>query len=144
MAAGLPEDITFLKSSNRYQDEEGAWHEGEVERRTVVCQSVIYGALTRAQLRSSDARLQNTNESPYVGFVTMATVELWTVDYEGEDRAIFRGEEVQVEIETMTGAKTQLILRRRLGNDQSNVYAPPESPASSVPTPSISRGGQDG
>lgn len=116
MALGLPEDITFLAATEPYQDDEGAIHEGERTPRTVMCQSVIFGSLTRAQLRSSDVRLENRSDIPYVGMVTMATVELWTVDYHNEDQAIFRGEEVQVEVFTMFGARTQLILRKRLGN----------------------------
>ena len=119
MALGLPEDITLLAATEAYQDSEGAWHEGERTPRTVTCQAVIYGAMTRAQLRSSDVRIDNRDSIPYVGFQTMAVVELWTLDYEGEDQAVFRGEEVQVEVDTMVagGPRTQLILRRRIGND---------------------------
>lgn len=113
---GEPEDLVLLKATESYQDEEGGYHEGKREPRTVVCRSVIYGAMTRAQLRSSDIRLQNQSDIPYVGMKTMAVVELWTIDYEGETQAIFRGEEVEVEVDTTFGPKTQLILRQRLGN----------------------------
>lgn len=112
-----PEDIMLLSAPNKYQDVEGAWHEGERVSRTVQCQYVIYSALShRNQIRDSNVRLQNIEDTPETGYVTMATVELWTIDYEGEDEAIYRGEEVHVEVGTTFGARTQLILRRRIGN----------------------------
>jgi len=114
---GEPEDLVLLSATEGYQDERGAFHEGTRTERHVICQTVIYGALTRAQLRSSDVRIQNVSEAPYVGFITMAVVEMWTLDYEGEDQAIYRGEEVQVEVDTNLGPRTTLILRKRIGND---------------------------
>ena len=111
-----PEDIVFLVPTEGYQDDEGAWHDGKRERHPAICRSVTYAALTRAQLRSSDVRIENMSDIPYVGMKVMAVVELWTLDYNGEEQAIFRGEEVQVEADTTYGPKTQLILRQRLGN----------------------------
>lgn len=111
-----PEDIVFLEATESYQDSEGALHEGKRVRHPAICRSVTYAALTRAQLRSSEVRIQNQSDIPYVGSKVMAVVELWTLDYNGEQQAIFRGEEVQVEADTTYGPKTQLILRQRLGN----------------------------
>lgn len=111
-----PEDIVFLEATEAYQDEEGALHEGDRVRHPAICRAVTYAALTRAQLRSSDVRIQNQSDMPYVGSKVMAVVELWTLDYNGEEQALFRGEEVQVEADTTFGPKTQLILRQRLGN----------------------------
>ena len=67
-------------------------------------------------MRLSDFRVLNADDTPYVGMTTMGVVEVWTADYHGEEYAVYRGEEVQVEIDAMYGAKTQLTLRRRLGN----------------------------
>lgn len=111
-----PEDITLVAFEDAYQDDEGGIHEGGRVERTIQCRSVIYGSLIRAQVRLSDFRVLNVDDSPYVGMTTMGTVEVWSIDYHGEEVAIYRGEEVQVEIDAMYGAKTQLILRRRLGN----------------------------
>ena len=113
---GEPEDLILLEANASYQDEEGGYHEGKREPHPVVCRSVIYGAMVRSQLRSSDIRLQNQSDMPYVGMTVMAVVELWTIDYSGETQAIFRGQEVEVEVDTVFGKKTQLILRQRLSN----------------------------
>ena len=114
--SGLPEDITFLRATNSYQDDEGAWHEGKREPRTVQCHVINYGALTRGELRSSEVRTQNVSDSPYTGMHVVAVVEVWSIDYEGEEQAIFRGKEVQVEHFLVYGQKEQLMLRERIGN----------------------------
>lgn len=111
-----PEDLILISYEDAYQDEEGGFHEeGRVER-TITCRSMIYSDAIRAQIRLSDFRVLNADDTPYVGKSIMGTVEIWTVDYHGEQYAIYRGVEVQVEIEAMLGSKTQLILRKRLGN----------------------------
>ena len=111
-----PEDLILVSYEEAYQDDEGGFHEeGRVER-LISCRSMIYSDAIRAQIRLSDFRVLNADDTPYVGKSIMGTVEVWTADYHGEDYAIYRGVEVQVEIEAMLGSETQLILRKRLGN----------------------------
>lgn len=111
------ETIILLKPVNKWQDEEGAWHEGERESREVFCDSGMLGNMTMAQLRSSEVRITSGESSPNVGMTRMDVVRIKQIDYDDEDQAIYRGKEMDVIAATSEGENYKVILRRRLGND---------------------------
>ena len=111
------EEITLLKADKAYQDDEGAWHEGERTARRVFCNKGIMGLMTMAQLRSSEVRITGGEDVPEVGMRSMHVVYIREADYEGEDQVIFHGKEMDVIATTSEGMNLKVILRERLGND---------------------------
>lgn len=109
--------ITLLKPASKWQDDEGAWHEGEREEREVFCDPGIIGSMTMAQLRSSEVRITSGENTPNVGMTRMDVVSIKQIDYDDEDQAIYRGKEMDVIAVTSEGENYKMILRRRLGND---------------------------
>ena len=109
--------ITLLSAPRAYQDEEGAWHEGEREEREVYCNVGMLGTMTMAQLRSSEVRITSGGLMPNVGLTEMHVVWIRQIDYDGEDQVIFRGKEMDVIAATSEGENYKVIIRRRLGND---------------------------
>lgn len=69
-------DTVTLVSREPYQDEVGAWHEGEPVERTVFC--------NRRTLS-----LQRRSEAVDVGMRADAEVEVRTCDYAGETEAVY-------------------------------------------------------
>lgn len=112
-----PETITLLKPVKKWQDDEGAWHEGEREAREVFCDVGIIGTMTMAQLRSSEVRITSGENTPNVGMTRMDVVYIKQIDYDDEDQVIFRGKEMDVIAATSEGENFKVILRRRAGND---------------------------
>lgn len=111
------ETITLLSSPNKYQDEEGAWHEGEQVGREVFCNPGMIGLMTMAQLRSSEVRITGTDEAPEVGLRGMHMVYIRDIDYGGEAQVIYRGKEMDLIGWTSEGPNCKCILRERIGND---------------------------
>ena len=109
--------ITLLAAPEKYQDDAGSWHEGERVGRQVFCNPGIIGIMTMAQLRSSEARTENTRQPVDIGLTDASMVYVRTVDYEGEDACIYRGKEMDITIVTSDGENTKLVLHRNLGND---------------------------
>lgn len=112
------ETITLLQPANAYQDDEGAWHEGQRVEREVFCNPGTIGLMTIAQLRSSEVRITAGDTAPDMGLRMMHVVYVRQVDYEGEDQVIYRGTEMDVIAATTEGENYKVILRERLGNDQ--------------------------
>lgn len=111
------DEITLLKPANRWQDQEGGWHEGERVERRVYCNVGFMGLMTMAELRSSEVRITSGESTPNVGMHDMHVVWIRQVDYEGEDQAIFRGEEMDIIASTSEGDNLKVIIRKRIGND---------------------------
>ena len=109
--------VTLLKATGRWQDDEGAVHEGEREAREVFCNVGMLGTMTMAQLRSSEVRITGGENVPEVGMREMHVLYIRQVDYEGEDQVIFDGKEMEVIAATSEGENYKVIVRRRLGND---------------------------
>lgn len=107
--------ITLL-SQTPYQDEEGAWHEGEVTERKVFCNELKYAPVFMGNLRSNDVRSLNNN--PYVdnGFGLEVQLELRAEDYRGEKNALYEGEEVRILFCVRAGEYSHISLARRIGN----------------------------
>lgn len=110
------EEITLLSAPEAYQDDEGGQHEGERVARTVYCNAGIIGTMTMAQLRSSEVRITGNDTVPEVGLREMHVVYIRQIDYQGEDKVIFRGKEMDVIDATSDGMNYKMIVRERLAN----------------------------
>lgn len=117
MGGRWAETIILLKPANKWQDDEGGWHEGEREEREVFCNVGMLGTMTMAQLRSSEVRITSGESAPNVGPTRMDVVYIKQIDYDEEDQAIFRGKEMDIIAATSEGENYKVILRRRIGND---------------------------
>lgn len=111
------ETIVLLSAPNAYQDSAGAWHEGERVGREVFCDAGILGTMALSQLRSSEVRITSGDKVPEVGLRSMHVVYVKQLDYEGEDRCVYRGEEMDVIAATTERENYKLIIRKRFGND---------------------------
>lgn len=111
------ETVTLLSPERKWQDDEGAWHEGEREPREVFCNVQMMGTLTLAQLRSSEVRFTSGEKVPHVGPTKMHVIYVKQIDYEDEDQLIYDGQEYDVIAGTTEGEDYKLIVRRRIGND---------------------------
>lgn len=108
--------ITLLSPVERYQDDEGSWHEGERTSREVFCNEMTIGTMAQAHLRSSDVRLENSVEPVDRGLHHEHMVQLRSIEYQGEDKCIFDGEEYEVIYITGSGEMKLLTIAQRLGN----------------------------
>ena len=109
--------ITLLKPASKWQDDEGAWHEGEREEREVFASVQMLGTLALSQLRSSEVRFTSGEKVPHVGPTKMHVIYVKQIDYEDEDQLIYDGKEMDVIAGTSEGEDYKLIVRRRIGND---------------------------
>ncbi|MBR3161015.1 MAG: hypothetical protein IKF14_18330 [Atopobiaceae bacterium] len=111
------EVVTLISHSEPYQDDDFMWHEGEQTERTIFCSPRIVGTMTMAQLHSSDVRITNGETIPEVGLRKMVMVRVRTLEYNDEQQVIYRGEEMEVIAVTEVGENSDLLMRRKLGND---------------------------
>lgn len=109
------EVVTFLGVGEQYQDSAGAWHQGERVERLVYCNEYTIGAMAMAHLRSNTVRMANGNEPIDVGLRNEHMLEVRTVDYLGEDKCIFRGEEYEVMYITGAGDTRLITIGQRFG-----------------------------
>lgn len=110
------ETVTLLSATEKYQDETGAWHEGERTARTVFCNQMIMGFMSIANLRSSEIRMANTTEPVDVGLRNESMIQVRAIDYGGEDKCIFHGEEYEVMYLSGSGEYRVLTIAQRIGN----------------------------
>lgn len=110
------ETITLLSATEKYQDETGAWHEGERTARTVFCNQMIIGFMTIANLRSSDIRMANTTEPVDVGLRNEHMIQIRAIDYNNEDKCIFHDDEYEIMYLSGGGEYRVLTIAQRLGN----------------------------
>ena len=94
---------TLVGSPNRYQDEAGAWHEGEPAKREVFCNRYSVGA--DAWATSLDAGLRADAE-----------VQLRACEYAREQTVVFDGVEYDVERVVGKGDFVRLQLGRHVSN----------------------------
>lgn len=111
------DEITLLSARDAWQDDEGAWHEGDRSERVVYCNHGTLGLMTMSQLHSSEVRITSGESVPEAGLREMHVVYVREVDYEGEDQVVFHGKEMEVIATTSEGENLKMIIRRRLGND---------------------------
>lgn len=96
--------VTLLSAKgSAYQDSAGAWHEGKRTGRTVRCNPWSAG------LSSQSAALA-------LGLRTSASVRVRSLDYQGEDRCEYHGEELDVLSASGGNGMVTLMLGRRVGN----------------------------
>lgn len=108
--------VTLHGNSERYQDDAGYWHEGELEERTVFCNVMKYGSLFMANLRSNDVRMLNNNLKVDVGQMPEIQIQVRSEDYLGEPLATYNGVEYEVLYATLAGELSILGLVKRIGN----------------------------
>lgn len=111
------ETITLLSPANSYQDESGTWHEGERTQRTVFCNPMTIGLMAMANLRSSDVRLANSTDPLDTGLHNEHMVQLRTIDYQGEDQCIYRGELYEMLYLSGSGEFLTLTIAQRVGDN---------------------------
>lgn len=108
--------LTLLANTERYQDEDGAWHEGKPTKRKIFCNERKYGSIFMGNLRSNDIRMLNNNLKVDVGQMPEAQIEVRTAEYRGEPECIFKGQRYIVLYVTINGDNSILGLVRRIGN----------------------------
>lgn len=109
-------DVITLIGGERYQDEEGAWHEGDRTERLIYCNRRLWGNLFMANLRSNEVRALNNNLNVDLDMMPEAQVEVRAIDYQGEKRCLYHGDEYTILYVTNAGEKAILGLARRIGN----------------------------
>jgi len=108
--------VTLVGNGERYQDDEGAWHEGEVTERLIYCNRRLWGNLFMSNLRSNEVRALNNNLNVDIDMMPEAHIEVRNIDYQGERRCLYHGEEYTVLYVTNAGETSILGIARRLGN----------------------------
>ena len=108
--------VTLHGNPEMYQDEMGAWHEGEPSKRTVFCNERKYGSLFMANLRSNDVRMLNNNLIVDTDQMPEVVIDVRANEYAGEPRATYKGLEYEVLYMTRAGETSVLGLVRRIGN----------------------------
>lgn len=108
--------VTFLSPAEGYQDEEGSWHYGEPAKREVFCNEYTIGIMAMSHLRSSEVRMVNDNAPTDVGIRNEHMVQVRSVDYDGEDRCIYEGEEYEILYSTGAGEMRMLTIGQRIGS----------------------------
>lgn len=108
--------VTLLSPAEKYQDDAGAWHEGERRERTVFCNEYTMGVVAQAHLRSSDVRAANSTDPVDVGLRNEHMIQLRAIDYHGEDQCIFEGVEYEVMYLSGSGETRILTIGEKLGN----------------------------
>lgn len=111
------EVVTLHGNPERYQDDEGAWHEGEPSKRTVFCNEGKYASIFMGNLRSNDIRMLNNNLKVDVGQMPEVQLQLRQEDYQGEHTCTYHGEQYIVLYVTRAGTMSIIGIARRLGNE---------------------------
>lgn len=96
--------VTLLAPAGAYQDAAGAWHEGERPPREVMCNR-------RTLSLSAAATLVD------LGLRGVVQIQVRDIDYNGEDQALYHGEEFEITYAQGGGENQYLTLSRKVGND---------------------------
>ena len=111
------ETVILLAPASAWQDDEGEWHEDPRPQREVFCNERRTTIATLAHMRSSDIRLNNAVEPMDLGLRTELEIEVHTIDYEEEDRCVFRDKEYEI-LYAYGGGNTKMLgLSRKIGNE---------------------------
>ena len=108
--------VTLVSLPKKYQDSAGAWHEGEGTERTIFCNRRLWGSMFMANLRSNEVRMLNNNLKVDTGFMPEAQIEVRAVDYGGENKCVYHGEEYEILYATNAGENMILGIAHRIGN----------------------------
>jgi len=104
------ETVVLLGASKRYQDDMGAWHVGEPDKRTVFCNPYSVGVATWTNERSRGDLHVDAGPRPD------ASIQLRTVDFGGEEEVEYRGRQYDVDTVIEKGDFVTLTLIRRVSN----------------------------
>lgn len=110
------ETVTLLAPAEKYQDSAGVWHEGKRVKREVYCNEMTLSLVAMAQLRSADVRAQSSTQTLDVGLRNEHMIQVRSIDYNGEDQVIFRGNEYEVLYLSGSGEFRTLTIGQRLGS----------------------------
>lgn len=94
---------TLISKPEKYQDDAGVWHEGEVVKRTVYVNQYSLGASTRSALFD-------------MGLSAEADIEVVLGAYKGETEVEFEGKQYDVISTNDTAGHTRIVLGRRINN----------------------------
>lgn len=108
--------VILLTPSEAYQDDEGGWHYGEPTERLVFCNEYTIGIMAMSHLRSSEVRMANSEEPVDVGIRNEHMLQMRSIEYNGEDRCIYEGEEYEILYSTGAGEMRMLTIGQRIGN----------------------------
>lgn len=109
--------VTLLSTPQRYQDETGAWHEGEPVQRTIFCNPMTIGVVAMANLRSSEVRMMNATQPVDVGLRNEHMLQIRALDYAEEQQCIYHGEQYEVLYASGSGEFRVLTIGQRLGSE---------------------------
>ena len=96
--------ITLLSSPQRYQDDEGIWHDGKQSPRDVICNRLSIGGSAWASARAAGIRAD-------------ARIRMRSCDYHGEAEVILGGVELDIEGTSDTGEFVTLTLGVKASNN---------------------------
>lgn len=95
--------VTLVGSGESYQDDMGAWHYGEPVQSEVFCNRF---SLSLAQNAAAlDMGLRDTIQ-----------LQVRTIDYAGQDKAIYDGTEYEVSYVSVHGDKTTITIGHKIGD----------------------------
>lgn len=95
--------ITLVSPAGSHQDAAGRWHYGEPQKTEVFCNRF---SLSLAQNAAAlDMGLRDTIQ-----------FQVRTVDYSGQDRAIYEGTEYEVSYVSVHGDKTTITVGHKIGD----------------------------
>lgn len=97
--------ITLLSPANAYQDAAGAWHEGKRPPTEVFCNPRTMGLTQAASVIDMGLRVS-------------AQVQVRACDYDGQDQALYHGQELEVTYVSGGGEYRYLTLARKVGDDE--------------------------
>ena len=112
--------VELLTKTEDWQDEEGAWHRGEEVPRLVYCNERKFAGIFMGNLRSNDVRSLNNNLMVDLGSTPEAQLEMRAIDYQGEERCIYKGKEHIIIYSTQAGENVLIAIARRIGNRADN------------------------
>lgn len=112
--------VTFLVPASS-QDARGAWNNEYVpSAEDVRCNERTRGLVALGHLRSSDIRMTNVKDYVDRGLTPEREIEVYAIDYEGEDRCEYEGREYEV-LYTYGGGRTLVLgLGGKIGNEVPN------------------------
>lgn len=93
----------FISKPEKYQDDAGVWHEGEVVKRTVFVNQYSLGAATRSALFD-------------MGLSAQAEIEVVLGAYKNETEVEFEGIQYDVISTSDSAGHTRIVLGKRINN----------------------------
>ena len=97
------ETITLISAPDAYQDAGGAWHQGKPKKTEIFCNAYSMSLTSRSAAVD-------------MGLDAAAQVQVHAADYEGQQKCIWKGSDMEVVSVSGSGDFAVLTLGRRIGN----------------------------